>query len=664
MSIRELLISAILVMGWLPLNGAGETSRIDSLYTCFQSRQDGDYVAEANKILLLAGNDQAFTSNDSFDEVNARVLDVIIDHFRSQGEYARRLVYLNKALSFYTEGKDSMNIARSYHTLGATYQMLGLYDKAIQSYQSSSDIIVAIGGDHSRLRYRYTLNNIAALYFEQGEMDKCIEIYHTCLSLINDEEDESRNQVDRSTYLGNLAMVYNAKAERTDSPEKKAEYLDAARKNGEEAVAIAKQYCDGTPLETEVVKRAITLARTRMLQGDLRDAERILKECDTYIDRNSLEYQRIQVVSIRAEIEECRGNVPQAEAMYMQVHDYAVKQGLKEMEVQMLESLYSLLKADRPAKALEYYEKRAAIRDSTFTMQQNVLLSDFEVQYKTQEKENLIMQQKSELRQSRIIEWSLAVILLLCLGIVYGIHRYMKLVRQRNRELKESNATKDKMISIISHDLKNPAFAQRNALRSLSASYPLLDSATLGQYINELLNASESQVQLLSNLLDWARLQMGRLSCNMAECSLSVLVGNELKTVRTMADNKQITIDTILANDDTAVADRVMISIVIRNLITNAIKFSRKGGSIEVETGLDGDRVYCSVVDHGVGIAEDKLAQVFTDAAVASGTADEPGTGLGLELCRSFVEINNGSIEVRSRLDEGSRFTFYLNRPQ
>lgn len=643
---------------------AGKSSKLDSLYNCFEAKQAKGYLEEANKILLFLGEDEPLAEDISYNQANSILMDMCVDYYRSQSDYTGRLLYLNKALSFYTAQKDSMNIARSYHTLGATYQMLGLYDKALVSYQASSDILNAIGGDHSRFRYRYTLNNIAALFFEQGEMDKCEEIYLTCLSMINDEEDEHRNPIDRSTYLGNLAMVYNAKAERTDSPEKKTAYLEAAQKNGEEAVAIAKQYCDGTTLEIEVVKRAVTLARTRMLQGDLRDAERILRDCDTYIERNSLEYQRVQVIGIRAEIEERRGGVSQAEAMYLQVYDYAVQQGLKEMEGQTLESLYSLLKSSRPAKALEYYEKRTAIRDSSFTIQQNVLLSEFEVKYKTQEKENLIMQQKSKLRQSHIIEWSLAVILLLCLGIVFGIHRYMELVRQRNRELKESNATKDKMISIISHDLKNPAFAQRNALRSLSASYPLLDSTTLGQYVNELLNSSESQVQLLSNLLDWARLQMGKLGCNMVECTLSAIIGNELKTVRNMADNKQITINVLLSEDDTAIADRVMISIVIRNLITNAIKFSRKGGSIEVETGVEGDKVYCSVTDHGVGIAEDKLKQVFTDAAVASGTADEPGTGLGLELCKSFIDINNGSIEVQSKPDEGSRFTFHLNRPQ
>lgn len=639
-------------------------SELDSLYNCFESKQEKGYLEEANKILLLLGADKPLAEDVSYNEANGVLMDMCVDYYRSQSDYVGRLVYLNKALSFYTGQRDSMNIARSYHTLGATYQMLGLYDKALSSYQASSEIINAIGGDHSRLRYRYTLNNIAALFFEQGEMDKCVEVYLNCLSMINDEEDEHRNQIDRSTYLGNLAMVYNAKAEHAAAAEEKAECLEAARKYGEEAVAIAKQYCDGTTLEVEVVKRAVTLARTHMLKGDLREAERILRECDTYIERNSLEYQRIQVIGIRAEIAERRGNASQAEAMYLQVYDYAVQQGLKEMEGQTLESLYSLLKSDRPAKALEYYERRTAIRDSSFTLQQNVLLSEFEVQYKTREKENLIMQQKSELRQSHIIAGSLAIILLLCLGLVSGIYRHIKLVRLRNQELKESNATKDKMISIISHDLKNPAFAQRNALRSLSASYSLLDSNTLGQYVSELLNASESQVQLLSNLLDWARLQMGRLKCNMAECNLSVIIGNELKTVRSMADNKQIVIDTRLAEDDTVLADRVMISIVFRNLITNAIKFSRPGGTIEVETGIEGGRVFCSVTDHGVGIAGDKLPQVFTDAAVASGTADEPGTGLGLELCKTFININKGSIEVRSKLDEGSRFTFYLNRPQ
>lgn len=664
---RLIEVLVAIVAGLLSNNIAADAatfSDLDSLYNCFESKLGKGYVEEANKILQLLGQEEPFADDISFNDATSRLLDIYVDYYRSQSDYVGRLTYLNKALSFYTSQKDSMNIARSCHTLGATYQMLGLYDKAIGSYQSSSEILNAIGGDHSQLRYRYTLNNIAALFYEEGKMDKCEELYLKCLDLINDEEDELRNQVDRSTYYGNLAMVYNARAESASDMADIQGYLTVAGNYGEKAVALAKQYCDGTGLEVEVVKRAITLARTRMLQGDLREAESILRECDGYISRNSLEYQGVQVSGIRGEIQERRGNVSSAEHMFLQVYDYARRQGLRDMEAETLESLYSLLKKDEPAKALGYLERRTAIRDSLFNQQQNILLSEFEVQYKTQEKENLIMQQKSNLRQSRIVAWSLAAILLLCLGLVFGAYRHIKLVRQRNRELKESNATKDKMISIISHDLKNPTFAQRNALRSLCSSYSSLDGGTIGACLSELLGSSESQVQLVSNLLDWARLQTGRLSCNMTECNLSAIVNNELRTVRSMADNKQINIDTRLAADDLVMADRIMISIVFRNLLTNAIKFSLPGGTIEVQTGVDGGRVYCSVADHGVGIAEDKLAQVFTDAAVASGTADEPGTGLGLELCRSFMDINKGTIEVRSRLDEGSTFTFYLNRPQ
>lgn len=660
MNIRKLLISITVISFGIPLHGAGNISDIDSLYTMFQNKESAGYVEEANKIMAKVGYEHTFTSEESFDDANALVLDVIVDYYRSKSEYVGRITYLNKALSFYTEHKDSMNVARCHHTLGATYQMLGLYDKAIQAYQQSSDILLAIGGDSSNLRYRYTLNNIAALFFEQDEMDKSEELYLKCLSLINDEEDETRNEIDCSTYLGNLAMVYNAKAESSPYASIAQSYLSKALENVTEAVAIAKKYCEGTSSEIEIVKREITLARTLMLQGDLNGADRVLSECDAYVARNSLEYQGIQVASIRGEIMERRGNPIVAERMYDKVRDYARKQGLKEMEGQALENLYVLLKDIRPAKALECLEKRTAIRDSIFTLQQNILISEFQVQYETQEKENLIRQQESELRQSKTVAWSLAVILLLCVGLASGIYRHVVFVRKRNRELKESNDTKDKMISIISHDLKNPAYAQRNVLRGLHSSWQQLENATIGNYINELLTSSESQVQLLSNLLDWARLQTGKLKCNIIEIDLSMIVSNEIKTLQGMADNKQVTIETRLVNGESALADREMVSVIIRNLITNAIKFSRSGSIVEVETGVDGDSAYCSIIDHGVGISEGNLAKVFTDAAVSTGTDDEPGTGLGLELCRNFTKLNNGRITVASKPGEGSTFTLYL----
>ena len=229
-------------------------------------------------------------------------------------------------------------------------------------------------------------------------------------------------------------------------------------------------------------------------------------------------------------------------------------------------------------------------------------------------------------------------------------------------ELKELNATKDKFFSIIAHDLKNPITGFMVSSDLLVNYYEKLDKDQILKKINELSLASKHIRTLLDNLLKWSRTQTGQISYDPEKVKLANIVNNIIGLLKTSADNKSIKIITNVDEDILAYVDEQMIETVIRNLVSNAIKFTPDNGEIHIEAVLSNDRITLHVNDNGVGIPKDKIENLFdvTRNYTSLGTNSEKGTGLGLILCKEFVETNQGSISVISKKGEGTTFTLDL----
>ncbi len=235
-------------------------------------------------------------------------------------------------------------------------------------------------------------------------------------------------------------------------------------------------------------------------------------------------------------------------------------------------------------------------------------------------------------------------------------------LRKREEQLKKLNATKDKFFSIIAHDLKNPFNNLIGFSEMLMHNFTNLDPDKLHEYIG-LLNESANQgYNLLDNLLHWAGSQTGNLPFTPRIVKLSMIAEETVQLLKTMAENKEITVDINIDNDKIAYADINMISTVLRNLVSNALKFTHKNGYINIFTKDLGEYIQICVKDNGIGIPEEIQGKLFRiDQNVSSvGTNDEEGTGLGLILCKEFVEKHGGKINVKSKLGEGCEFFFSL----
>jgi signal transduction histidine kinase len=237
-----------------------------------------------------------------------------------------------------------------------------------------------------------------------------------------------------------------------------------------------------------------------------------------------------------------------------------------------------------------------------------------------------------------------------------------KQVEESNRQLKEVNATKDKFFSIIAHDLRSPFQGLIGASQYLQESFDDLEKEQIREFIGLIHKTSDNAFALLENLLEWSRSQTGTLQHEPERINIRGIANNCIALLSQNTGEKQIRISNDVPLQIWAYADPKMTETVIRNLLNNAVKFTPKGGEIHITAEEQGDMIEIAVSDTGLGIPDAHIEKLFRidSKLVSFGTRGEKGSGLGLILCRDFVEKNSGKIWVQSQVGEGSRFIFTL----
>lgn len=245
---------------------------------------------------------------------------------------------------------------------------------------------------------------------------------------------------------------------------------------------------------------------------------------------------------------------------------------------------------------------------------------------------------------------------------ILAVARDITARKLNEKALEDAVKTKDKFFSIIAHDLKNPFNAMLPIIHILKENHLDMQREQLSEMI-ELINSSVKQeYNLLKNLLEWSRAQTGAIKLKPERIELRQLFESNLLLHRAVAENKNISIEVNDPESYNVLSDKYMLETVIRNLVSNALKFTETDGNIKIHITEDKNQVLCSVQDNGIGISpenQQKLFRIDTNYT-RLGTKDESGTGLGLILCKEFVEKNGGSITVQSEVAVGSTFTFSL----
>jgi len=235
-------------------------------------------------------------------------------------------------------------------------------------------------------------------------------------------------------------------------------------------------------------------------------------------------------------------------------------------------------------------------------------------------------------------------------------------LRKSELELRELNAMKDKMFSIIGHDLKGNFWNFKIVFDTLWDEIFEHDPEQLKEILNSLKDAADATYNLLENLLNWARLQRGQLIFAPEKLSLKRVVNDNIKLLKSIANGKGIELKNDVHGEIEILADKNMIHTVVRNLVANALKFTKKEGSVRIMAIAGTDKVEVTVADTGVGISPENMRKLFnSDGSLSTfGTNNEKGSGLGLILCKEFVEKSGGEIWVESIVGKGSKFKFTI----
>jgi len=499
----------------------------------------------------------------------------------------------------------------------------------------------------------------------------------------------------RLIYLPDQAIAYNEKALalRHDDPytlfelgasyswlnqyEKGNEYL-------EKALEICKQQNNRYLMEFIYS----FLANNALYVFDLHKAEMYLNQMvDLCGDVNNMYLNGVNYLHLLGQLEELKGNFAKSEKIILQALEAATKnEALDEMRICYMSLAELSVAQHKFHESLYYWEKTNSMEMAIASATTLRASEEMAAKYETEKKELEIESQKQVIARQNTERGLLAggialsmVILFLLWYMLRLRNRHNKGLAERNDALAEMNATKDKFFNIISHDIKNPAIAQRDALKRLAKSAFQWDADMLANYYNNLLESAEGQVELVYNLLGWAQLQTGRMIFQPATFNLAASLRSDILLIRGMTEKKGIAFNVQIAEDVDVTGDSNMIAAVVRNLLSNAVKFTPSGGTVTLKIGKapsnspegggsplsfgEGSGVrLISVSDTGIGMSQDQIDNLFRlDVAHSRrGTAGEQGSGLGLIVCKELLEKHHTILHVESETGKGSRFWFTM----
>jgi signal transduction histidine kinase len=324
-------------------------------------------------------------------------------------------------------------------------------------------------------------------------------------------------------------------------------------------------------------------------------------------------------------------------------------------------------------KALKYFRELLDIKDSAYDKETNDKIEELNIQYQIEKKEEI---ETDLLEKQKYSNYVFILLIIIVAVIAIGLYiRYNekskshKLLESKSEEIKlqndqlfDLNATKDKFFSIIAHDLKGPLGNFNNVIDLLISQFNSLDENERLDFLKLIKESSQNIYNLLINLLDWSKAQRNLIKLELTQFPIDYYVKNTLNLLSPIAKTKSIELKKIINDDLIINGDVNLLTTVLRNLVSNALKYTPNGGSVTVSSEIKDKEILISVRDTGVGMSKKILDGLFKVESTSSmpGTNDETGTGLGLILCKEFVEFHNGKIWVESAVGKGSTFFYTI----
>ena len=632
-----------------------DTARVNTLVKLSQLYQYQDYL----KSKSYAEEALKISEEKDYTKGKVKAYQNIALIYTASGDYSSALKFDNLSLENSLALKDSATLAIDYNNVAHDYYDLGEYDDAYFYFTQSFRVARNI---NDSLRMAVALHNVGRVFKELSQYDRALE--HIKLSQQMSED------------IGDLVGTAYSYDELGDIALRKGDY-DEALTLLSKALELTRKYREYV-LEPRILTKMATIA---MHKNEYASA---LAFYDSTYHLHEKTNNRFGI----AEVELGRGQVYIRQEKYDEAlaaidNSLIISRQLNAhiLEIRGYSKLASIweMKGDFK-KSLEYFKQYKQLEDTLFSQDMQEKLLRDQLRFETEAKDTQIAElsklnelRDDQLRRQEFTRNILVVVMALSVIILVTVYRsgqrrrqintlllqHQEEMEKRSEELERLNQVKDKFFSIISHDLRSPINALAGILDLMSKE--ALKAEDFAELTKELRLRFNHTRTLLNNLLDWTLLQMDKLNLQAAKIDLHKIVEENILLLGSIQD-KKIHLRNNVPLHAIGFADSNTINLVIRNLMTNAIKFTMDGGTVEIDAKEKGFDWIVSVKDNGIGMKPEVLKILFDKTApyTTRGTANEKGTGLGLILCKEFVEKNGGKIWVESKEGEGSTFWFTL----
>lgn len=660
---KRQVLAAILFVITFSVNAQ---SRVDSLLRLFEKTPE---LQKADLYLQLSLNTRSDSAKSnaysrmafqlaikkSQIPLQAKALYYLGETFYHSSDYQLAIPAYKKAFSVYAKVNDTINLVNCHKLIGLCYYNMDQGDKAIAQFIEGMKLCENDTRSTAKL-----LSNIAMTHTRMRNMNDAIYYYHKALSL----NASIKNAEGMAVNYNGLGEIYKT----TNRP-------DSALIN----------YLKAKNLNKKMQFQAVTLSNIAGIYMNYPDS--MYKAVQSLKESWAI-FEKLGMYQYEAEFKQGIGIILYKQSKYksairalntsIELND-KFNRGFKIKTTchNLLSKVYE--KIGDYHTSLKHMKLFIQYSDSLAQNEKYNRLSNLEKLYETEKKENQIvrLQAKQELtdvqlhknKQLKILGFITASLLLIF--VFFVLARYNdkikltqlleiknKKIEQSENELRIINASKNKFFSIIAHDLKNPLHSILGYSFLLNTDYDRFNEEERRKFAFDIHQSTNSIFRLLQNLLEWSRSQTGRLNYSPIVVEYQRILDNSLSVLRSLADQKNIEIKTSNNADLQIFADPLMIETVLRNLISNAIKFTPDGGQIEVSVNEADGQILISVSDTGIGLSEEQTQNLFRiDSKIKrKGTNNEDGSGLGLILCHEFVLKHNGRIWVESSLGKGSEF--------
>ena len=614
------------------------------------------YFREAGKIAAA----------NNFKELESYSLYYIGKYNETKGNFDQAKAYYDRALDISRKNKDYRQLVSILPSRGKNYISEGKLNLALECYLEAFHLSEQL---NDQLLYAETSSHLGTVYLQMDQYEKALEYDKKALAYrvgMNNPDGLAKS-------YNNIGKAYI----KLNQPDSAFYYFSQSLIQ-----------CEKIDYKKGIVKALTNIARIYIQRGNYNKAYDLLSRAFAISTHSGYKIGIAESGLCLANVYQYQQQTDKAIHYYLLSLGHVNATNYDEILRGIYKGLYECYSSVSNTKAaLEYHillleaEKRLLNVES----KRQLALLNISFDLERKEKDNQVLRTDNELKEVMIkrkttfiwlIVVALGFTLLLCLNIYNRLYakkkanKVLEALNQKvmtqnkslallNTELENVNREKDKLFSIISHELRNPLYWFQNLAEVLSKKYKEMPPDRVQKSLSALDESAKNAFHLMDNLLQWSRSKLNRVHPKKADHNLYELVADTAETFHTILQHKEIQFSNTIPQEMKIFADADLFCCVIRNLISNAIKYTPHEGSISIACTADNNFATIAVKDTGTGINNIDINRVFDDHYESMpGLLQEKGSGLGLKLCRDFVELNGGQIRIKSITNSGTEIFF------